>query len=129
LKAPPHGLRTKQQGYSVGFRIEGKARERERESKRERERVGERAPPNGLALGPVQGRFAQHLPFVSRERASECCSPSNLAHIEKQPGLVRVCAYDKQAYRGALLVRGCAALYFYRDGFVFQAHRLLYHST
>ena len=31
--------------------------------------------------------------------------------------------------RGALLVRGCTALYFYRDGFVFQAHRLLYHST
>ena len=27
------------------------------------------------------------------------------------------------------LVRRCAALYFYRDGFVFQAHRLLYHST
>ena len=37
--------------------------------------------------------------------------------------------YDKQAYRGALLVRGCTALYFYRDGFVFQAHRLVYHST
>jgi len=32
-------------------------------------------------------------------------------------------------YRGALLVRGCTALYLYRDGFVFQAHRLLYHST
>ena len=29
----------------------------------------------------------------------------------------------------ALRVRGCTALYFYRDGFVFQAHRLLYHST
>ena len=28
-----------------------------------------------------------------------------------------------------IYIRGCTALYFYRDGFVFQAHRLLYHST